>query len=151
MIDIEIPMWEIALRLGLAIIGGGILGWEREVKEKPAGFRTMMLIALGSASFTVIALLLYQEALRGNPSAQVDYIRIIEGVAGGIGFLGAGAIIRQGGSVGGVTTAATIWVVGAVGVSCGVGSYGLAGLTVVLALIILVLMRFVEERYTSAD
>ena len=147
MINLDIPMWEVAARLGFAIVGGGILGWEREIKEKPAGFRTMMMIALGSASFTIIALLLYQEALRENPAAQMDYIRIIEGVAGGIGFLGAGAIIRQGGSVGGVTTAATIWVVGAVGVSCGVGSYGLAGITVALALLILVVMRRVEEHH----
>jgi putative Mg2+ transporter-C (MgtC) family protein len=69
-------------------------------------------------------------------------------VAGGIGFLGAGTIIRQGGTVDGVTTAATIWVVGAAGVACGVGSYALAGVTVALALVILVLMRLLEERHS---
>jgi putative Mg2+ transporter-C (MgtC) family protein len=147
-IDVNLPMWEVVARLSLAILAGGVLGWERESKEKPAGFRTMMMVALGSATFTVIAMLLYQDALRSDPSARVDYIRIIEGVAGGIGFLGAGTIIRQGGTVDGVTTAATIWVVGAAGVACGVGSYALAGVTVALALVILVLMRLLEERHS---
>ena len=147
MIDLQIPMWEIVARLSLAILTGGILGWERETKEKPAGFRTMMMISLGAATFTIVALLLYENAVRTNPEARVDYIRIIEGVAGGIGFLGAGTIIRQHGSVDGVTTAATIWVVGAVGVCCGVGSYALAAVTVALALIILVVMRGVENRF----
>jgi putative Mg2+ transporter-C (MgtC) family protein len=146
MIDLAIPIWEVVLRLTLALAVGGILGWEREAQQKPAGFRTMMMVSLGAATFTMIALVLYQDAVTAERGADVDHLRIIEGVTGGIGFLGAGTIIRQGGSVDGITTAATIWVVGAAGVACGVGAYSLAGVTVALALLILVLMRVVEQR-----
>lgn len=134
-------------RLGLAVVLAGLLGWEREWQSKPAGLRTHMIVSLGAASFTLVTLQLYA-GLISDPSAatRVDPLRLVEGVIGGIGFLGAGSIIRGRGSVEGLTTAASIWLVGSVGVACGAGQLGLAAVVVGFALAVLVGLGFVERR-----
>ena len=140
--------FDLALRLTLAAFLGGLLGFEREYKSKPAGLRTHMLVSLGAACFTLATLEMASTAaaLTGSASLQMDPGRIIEGVVGGIGFLGAGAILREGKSIAGITTAGSIWLVGAVGVTTAMGSYVLAGLTVALALVILGLVGSLEHR-----
>jgi putative Mg2+ transporter-C (MgtC) family protein len=119
-----------AVRLLLAALLGGLLGHERESMGKPAGLRTHTLVALGSA---VLALLITQ-----NGSAD-DLSRVIQGVAAGIGFIGAGTILKQvnSGEVVGLTTAANIWLTAAVGLSAGAGRLYLPIVTTLLALIVL--------------
>jgi putative Mg2+ transporter-C (MgtC) family protein len=131
-------LYEVVLPLVAAVCLGGIVGWERESGDKPAGLRTHMMVSLGAAVFTLAALRAISEydTTAGDPS------RIVMGVATGIGFLGAGSIIRTGGEVHGITTAAGIWVVGAVGACCGAGYYAIASVAVVLSVVVLsVLLR----------
>lgn len=138
---------EIALRLAVAAICGAVIGFERENQQKPAGLRTHMLVAIGSAAFTLAALNMdHLESLNAEGSRiQVDPSRVIQGIAGGIGFLGAGSIFRSNGSVQGLTTAATIWVVGAVGICSGVGNYALAAITSLMAVSIAGVLGVIER------
>lgn len=132
---------EVTIRLLAAIVMGGILGWDRERADKPAGLRTHMLVALGSASFTLLG---FEVGAHLSPRTGegFDPTRVLQGVVGGIGFLGAGAIIQNRGQVSGITTAASIWVAGALGAAAGVGAYVLAAISSVLALLILLVARF---------
>lgn len=133
--------WELLARLVAAAICGGILGLDREWRDKPAGLRTNMIVAIGSAVFTLIALRIYDAVAGGSQGA--DPIRLVSGIVTGIGFLGAGAIMRTGGEVEGLTTAASVWLVGAIGVACGLAYFDLAAMSVVLGIIVLtVLGRF---------
>ena len=124
----------IVLRLVIAAALGGILGYERERQGKAAGVRTHMLVALGAALFVLVP----QQA--GVSSA--DMTRVIQGVVAGVGFLGAGAIIKGGAeeSVKGLTTAAGIWLTAAIGIACGLGRESTAVLSAVLAFAILALV-----------
>jgi putative Mg2+ transporter-C (MgtC) family protein len=139
---------EAALRLGLAIVMGGLLGFEREYHRKAAGLRTHMMVALGAATFTLIALELFAQvsaAAGAGSAARVDPMRLIEGIIGGIGFLGAGAIIQGRDTVAGLTTAGSIWFVGSVGVAIGGGYYSIAALAVVAGLVVLAGMGLMER------
>lgn len=139
--------WEILIRLLIALFFGAIVGWERERVGRPAGLRTHMLVALGSAVFTLVAVLLMEESMRHSDSGlRLDATRIIQGVVGGVGFLGAGAIIQSRGKVKGLTTAAGVWVVASVGVAAGLGFYLLAGLTAGGTLLTLGAIRLMEHR-----
>ncbi|MCE9544188.1 MAG: MgtC/SapB family protein [Planctomycetia bacterium] len=140
-----LPTSEIVIRLLAAVALGALLGWERETHGKAAGFRTNVLIALGSAAFTLISL---RMALHPGfrPDDRLDPIRALQGIIGGIGFLGAGSIIRSGGSVHGMTTAATIWVVGAAGIACGIGSYDIAASSIGVCFVVLWGLGIVEKR-----
>ncbi|MEW5830846.1 MAG: MgtC/SapB family protein [Chloroflexota bacterium] len=106
------------LQLGLAVLVGGLIGAEREFRDKAAGFRTIIFITLGATLFTIISL---QIGIESNPT------RIAANIVTGIGFLGAGAIMRDGTKVGGLTTAATIWLAAALGMGIGAGKYLLVG------------------------
>jgi putative Mg2+ transporter-C (MgtC) family protein len=119
---------ELALRLVLAAAFGAIIGWQREKAHKPAGLRTHMLIAIGAALFTVVSI---NGFIGGNPS------QVAAGVVTGIGFLGAGAIMHRGRSVEGLTTAASIWAVAAIGLAVGAGMYLLALLTAIIVFLVL--------------
>lgn len=130
-------LWEITLRLFLAAVAGGVLGWERERQQKPAGLRTHMMVALGSAIFMAVSLRLMHTVAKGSGELQFDPLRVLQGIIGGIGFLGAGAIIQSRGDVKGLTTAASIWLVAAIGVTCAVGEYAIAGLSAGLGFTIL--------------
>lgn len=129
--------WEIALRLVLAALAGGVLGWERERRQKPAGLRTHMMVSLGAAIFIAISLRMMQILEEQRGDLQYDPLRVLQGIIGGVGFLGAGAIIQSGRNVRGITTAASIWLAAAIGVTCGVGLYDIAGLSVALGFLIL--------------
>jgi putative Mg2+ transporter-C (MgtC) family protein len=113
---------EVAIRLGAAVLFGALLGWDRERWNKPAGIRTHMLVALGSATFTILGF----EVGEHYSKEGFDPTRVLQGVVGGIGFLGAGAILQKRGQVSGITTAASVWVAGALGAAAGVGAYVLA-------------------------
>ena len=144
---------QMAIRLAVAAACGAAIGFEREHQQKPAGLRTHMLVALGAAAFTVEALIMSSLPLNNanGLEIQIDPSRILQGVAGGIGFLGAGAIMSRSseGIVHGLTTAATIWVVGAVGIACGAGHYYLALMTTGFAISIASVMGFVEGKLFS--
>ena len=122
---------EVLLRLVLAVIAGGLIGLEREVVHKPAGIRTHMLVSLGSALFVLVTI----ETLPNEAA------RIIAGIATGVGFLGAGTIFRSKSEVHGLTTAASIWAVSAVGLAIGFGHYLMTIIAVVLILIVLQLNK----------
>lgn len=130
---------DLILRLLLAAGLGGAIGLEREVRQKPAGLRTNMLIALGSALFTVIGIQLTRTT--GTPD------RVAAQIVSGIGFLGAGAILRSGRSVHGMTTAATIWMNAAVGVAAGAGEFLMATVTTVITLVVLAVLPPIEAYF----
>ena len=122
---------EMILRLLLATALGAVIGYQRERAGKPAGLRTHTLICVGAALFTVASLYAF--------GAGADPARVAAGIVAGIGFLGAGAIIRTPEHVAGLTTAATIWAVASIGLAAGAGLYLLSAVTTVLILIVLFL------------
>jgi putative Mg2+ transporter-C (MgtC) family protein len=127
---------EALLRLALAAVLGGLIGIERELREREAGLRTHLLVSVGSALFTIISAYGFHEFLAsGQAVVRADPTRIAAQIVTGIGFLGAGAIIRQGLSVRGLTTAATLWVVAAIGMATGAGYYSGAVITTALVLL----------------
>ena len=128
---------EMVVRLLLASLLGGIIGLEREVHGRPAGFRTHLLVSLGSSLFVVTSIEFYKifGNFTGNGPVGVDPGRVAAQVVTGIGFLGAGAIIKEKASIRGLTTAACLWVASAVGLACGAGIYGPAIMVTGLALI----------------
>ena len=130
------PPLDLTLRLLLAAGLGAAIGVEREIRQKPAGLRTNILIAVGSALFTTISLRI--AAVSGMPD------RIAAQIVTGIGFLGAGAIMRSGLSVHGMTTAATIWVNAAIGMAAGAGEYAMATVSTTITLLVLVVLPPIE-------
>jgi putative Mg2+ transporter-C (MgtC) family protein len=142
--ELEQPLSVLVPRLVAAVLLGAVLGFERERADKPAGLRTHMMVSLGSAAFTILGFSVHstpeEESLGFDPS------RIVQGIIGGLGFLGAGSIMKSRhpgeASVSGLTTAASVWLVGAIGVACGMGAYAAAVVTSVLALGILILSRW---------
>jgi putative Mg2+ transporter-C (MgtC) family protein len=134
-----LPFADVALRLGLALVCGGVIGLNRDLHHKGAGLRTFGLVALATAGVTVGILTLF-----GSEPNNVG--RVIQGVMSGIGFLGAGVIMRRTdkGRVTGLTTAAAIWFVAGLAVLCGLGSFPLVGLLLALAIALLVGGRSIE-------
>ena len=150
---IGISELELILRLALAVVLGGVIGYNRSRHNKPAGLRTMALISLGSAAFTLIgieAVIQLSELQNGaksltsgvSSSINLDTSRIIAGIVGGVGFLGAGSIIQSRGRVQGMTSAASIWVTATIGVSVGLGLYLLATTITFIAFLVLILYYF---------
>jgi len=116
---------QVFFRLLLAAVFGGLLGWERGRSEKPAGVRTMILIGSGAAAFALLGQELI--AAGGNEAIlRADPTRVLSYIISGVGFLGAGAILHSKRSIKGLTTAASIWVVAAIGAACGVGEFMIA-------------------------
>ncbi|HET8606509.1 MAG TPA: MgtC/SapB family protein [Gaiellaceae bacterium] len=137
------------LRLAVAAALGGAIGVERELREREAGLRTHLLVALGAALFTIVSAFGFDDVLgRSGPSVLVrlDPSRIAAQVVSGIGFLGAGAIIRQGLSVRGLTTAASLWIVAAIGMASGAGMYAPAAIGTVIVLFSLGPLRILAYR-----
>ena len=120
-----------SLKLLLAVACASLIGWERQRLEKAAGLRTHILICVGACLFTIIGL---KFIISGN---QGELLRVFQGIATGVGFVGAGAIIREGGSVKGLTTATGIWVIAAIGLAIGAGEYILALLSTLLAFLVI--------------
>jgi putative Mg2+ transporter-C (MgtC) family protein len=141
---------ELLLRLGVATLLGALLGWEREVNVHNAGLRTNTLVAVGSALFTIVSAYGFL-AFTKYQHIQIDPTRIASYVVAGIGFLGGGTIFlrRDANQVRGLTSAATIWMVAAVGMACGAGLYSLAIVATLLALFILIGLRYIEAYWLS--
>jgi len=131
--------WEqVLIRLAVAAVLGAAVGFERELREREAGLRTHLLVCLGSALFTILSAYGFHDFLTGSGQlVRTDPTRIAAQIVTGIGFLGAGAIIRQGVSVRGLTTAATLWVAAAIGMATGAGYYSGAVIGAALTLIAL--------------
>ncbi len=136
------------LRLLLAIMLGGAIGLERESRGRPAGLRTHILVCLGATIIMIASTRMGEltQALSPASRIQVDPGRIAAGIVTGIGFLGAGAIIRIGDLVRGLTTAGCIWFVAALGITIGQGLYALAIISTLLALVVLLALTQVERR-----
>jgi putative Mg2+ transporter-C (MgtC) family protein len=137
---------DIVIRLCLAFLGGGIIGFERSFRRQVAGLRTHILIALGAASLMLLSIWIPQTfSDRGDPG------RIAAQVVSGIGFLGAGAIIRLGSNIRGLTTAASLWLTAAIGLTLGAGMFVTALTAEILALITLIVLHKVEDKIFPDD
>jgi putative Mg2+ transporter-C (MgtC) family protein len=125
------------LKILMAVLAGGLIGVEREFRDKAAGFRTMIFICLGATLFTIYSMQL---------GAERDPTRIAASIVTGVGFLGAGVILRDGGKIMGLTTAATIWLTAAIGMGLGGGQYLLSWASVFMIMIILWVFPSIEHR-----
>jgi putative Mg2+ transporter-C (MgtC) family protein len=143
----ELHFGEVLLRVVLAGILGGAIGAEREIREREAGLRTHMLVSIGAALFTLVSAYGFSDFnFSARSGITYDPTRIAAQVVTGIGFLGAGAIIRQGLSIRGLTTAASLWVVAAIGLATGAGYYSAALITTVVVLVSLWPLRIIAFR-----
>ncbi len=142
----QITTGDLLLRLGLAFLAAFIVGWERESHGRPAGLRTNILVCVASAVAMLVSEILFGQALRATPGGAVraDPARLGAGILTGIGFLGAGTILRHDNFVRGVTTAATLWFLSILGLAFGAGYFVLGGCGLALALIALHLLARVE-------
>lgn len=143
----DLSWGEVLVRLAAAAVLGGAIGFEREIREREAGLRTHMLVSVGAALFTLVSAYAWRDFRFSTEGGIVfDPTRIAAQIVTGIGFLGAGAIIRQGLLVRGLTTAATLWVVAAIGMAAGAGYYSAAVITTVLVLLSLWPLRILAQR-----
>ncbi len=140
MSDLNLQL-DLAWRLIAAAFMGAVIGIERERHEHPAGIRTHMLVSIGSAAFTVLSI--YSFGQGSDPG------RVAAQIVTGIGFLGAGSILKASGTIHGLTTAASLWVVAAVGMAAGAGAWGVAIATTIIVLISLWPLQAIERRYFS--
>jgi putative Mg2+ transporter-C (MgtC) family protein len=142
----DVTIQEAVVRLVLAVALSAVVGLDRELRQKPLGLRTNMMVALGAAACSLMALHLV-DLLRGSPAiVQIDPVRVMEAVVGAIGFLGAAAIIQGRFEIVGATTGASIWVVGALGMACGFGFYALAVTMSVVGLVVLTVLGLITGR-----
>lgn len=140
----------ILAKLLLAAILGAMIGLEREIHGRPAGFRTHLLVSLGSCLYVITSIHFYTVFgnFSGSQPVGVDPGRVAAQVVSGIGFLGAGAIIREKYAVRGLTTAACLWIAAAIGIACGVGLFGISLVVTVLSLLSLLLLKKIEAALT---
>ncbi len=141
---------EISIRLGLALGVGGLIGLERSYRGRPAGFRTHALVCLSTSLLMLVTV--YESSwfqVAASARATIDPTRMAQGIMTGIGFLGAGAIIEEGLTVRGLTTAASIWITAAIGILVGIGFYYPAALASVLTLGTLSVFRWIESKMPS--
>jgi len=136
----------IIMRLGVALLLGAVVGWEREAIDKPAGFRTLTLVCVGSTLFIVLSLDLMS---RASSPQNWDPLRIVNALIQGIGFLGAGTVLRTGETVRGLTTAAALWAMTAVGAAVGLGMYSTAVAGTLTILIVLRGFWYVQNRWAA--
>lgn len=135
---------EICLRVALAMVIGGVIGWEREASNRPAGFRTHMLVAIGAA----VVMMMGEMALnKYSGITNMDPTRLGAQVISGIGFLGAGTIMREGVSVRGLTTAASLWAVACLGLAAGGGFYEAAIIGTIAIILTLTIFEYLEKRF----
>src|ERR1043166_3800436 len=135
------PTILIAIKLLVSVVCGGAIGFERELSHKPAGLRTNVLICVGATLFMIVSRHI------GGGAAYTDPARLVAQVVTAIGFIGAGVILQARGSISGLTTAATILLVGAVGITIGEGMFTVAAMSTVLIMVVLVLLRRVERAF----
>lgn len=151
-----IDEWEIVLRVCSALLAGGIIGWERERRGKSAGFVTNMLVCVGAATISVIQVLIIRDSLEliaADPNNALvfksDLSRMTAQIISGVGFLGAGAIIHEKGSIKGITTAAVIWVVAAIGIAFGMGLYFLGTIVTLIVFFVIFTLKRAELHFLN--
>lgn len=137
---------EIILRLLLGAIIGGIIGFEREVHGRAAGFRTQLIVCVAAVLIMIVSVNYYLNLQYIDPSFRIDPARISAGALIGIGFLGAGVIIKSGFAVRGLTTAASLWIVSAIGLTIGAGLYFEGIITAVITITALFMLRKLEKK-----
>jgi putative Mg2+ transporter-C (MgtC) family protein len=141
-----VPWWELSGRLLLSLVLGGVIGWDREVRGKPAGLRTIILVSVSSTLYVLAA-----QGAAAKAGGDLDAVRAMSGIAQGVSFLGAGAIIRSRRGVKWLTTAAALWAAAAIGFSVGVGMYLMAILGCGLVFATLRWLVPLEDRFVEAE
>lgn len=149
-VDSYLPAHIIAIRLAIAAVLGGLIGFEREVNTAEAGLRTHILVSVAAALFTILAFEIFH-TIQGASQTNPDPIRAVEAVTAGIAFLGAGAIFRSGAGVQGLTTGAGMWLAGAVGVATSLGYYLIAAGVALLAVIVMAALRAFAHHIVRGD
>ncbi|MDQ6421521.1 MgtC/SapB family protein [Paenibacillus sp. LHD-117] len=144
-----ISEWDIAARLALALIFGGVIGFERESSNHAAGFRTNILVCLGACLLMLLSIYGFADFVE-EPNVRVDPARLAAAVITGVGFLGAGTILFTGKSITGLTTAASLWVVAAIGLAVGAGFYFASTIVTIMALLTLWGFNKLEKRFINA-
>ena len=143
---------DVALRLVAAVIVGVVIGINRDLADKPIGMRTLGLVALGAAVVSLATI--HFQGLAHHPDALSRVVQgVIQGIMAGIGFIGAGVILRnaEAQTVQGLTTAATVWVTAALGIACGLAAWSIVGMSVALALFLLVGLGWLENKYLGLN
>lgn len=145
-----LPTWELVLRILIGALLGGVIGLERDIHGRPVGFRTYMIVAMTAATFMVISaqFIFFQGYADGAP-VEVDVSRIAASVVSGIGFLAGGAILKTGITIQGLTTAAALWLVTAIGMCAGSGMYLIAVSVTAMGLLALGLLRLFEGKHAA--
>lgn len=139
--------WELFIRIAVGAALGGVIGYERDVHGRPAGLRTHMIVGLASATFMVVSTnFVYLQHFQHDDLVEVDASRIAASIVTGMGFLAGGAILRTGVSVQGLTTAAALWLVGAIGMASGAGMFAVASFVTLLGVLALTLVRRFEDK-----
>lgn len=148
MVIIQLDTETLLMRLLLAALLGGLIGWERERRNKQAGLKTHLLVAVGSTLIMLTSIYGFDNSLINHPNARFDPARLAAQVVSGIGFLGAGAILRRSNHIiSGLTTAATLWVAAAIGLSVGSGFYWPAVITTGIVLCSTLILNKLESRF----
>ncbi|TMM50809.1 MgtC/SapB family protein [Sulfitobacter sabulilitoris] len=142
-----VPLGVAATRLLAAALFAGLIGLEREWRRKPAGLRTHILVSIAACLFIIIGQELGKLPFGTAQQMRIDPLRLIEAVTAGVAFLAAGLIITSGGQVRNITTGASIWLAGAVGLACGAGQILLAALTAAIVIVVLTVLRRVERAF----
>ncbi len=150
-------IYDVIVRILLSVLIGGLIGYEREIRNRPAGFRTHILVCLGATIVTMVQVNLVKDSMEfllANPKVadalKVDSGRIVAQVVSGIGFLGAGTIIVHKGTVKGLTTASTVWLVACIGIAIGYGYYWIALIAGVVTFLVNLLFKSVERRIAES-
>ena len=144
-----LPFEVIAARLLLAATLGGIIGFEREWRNRPAGLRTHILVCLSAATIAILTIEITHLPAFEDEATRIDPIRLVEAVTAGVAFLAAGLIVFARGEIHGLTTGAGMWLAGAVGLACGLGFWQIAFVATLLAVIVLAALQLVERRTKS--
>ena len=146
-----VPPLVAGIRLVVALILGGLIGWEREARRKPAGLRTHMLVAIAACLFITVGTQLgsldFGENAQGD--LRIDPLRLIEAVTAGVAFLAAGIIFTSGGEVKNITTGASLWLSGAIGLACGAGQIPLAAMATAIVLVVTGVLGALSRRATD--
>lgn len=145
----SIPLPVLLARMLGALALCGAIGFERETERHPAGLRTHMLVGLAAATYCILMLELVHQMADQGDHIRMDPVRILEAVTSGVAFLAAGMIVFSQGHVKGLTTGASMWLSASIGVACGLGLWLIAGMTTVLALIVVRIVKRVEKRISD--
>lgn len=145
-VDTWLPLTAIAVRLVTALFCGGVIGFERERKNRAAGLRTHILVCLSAALVAVLTIEIAHYPALAGPEVRIDPLRLIEAVTAGVAFLAAGLIVFSGGQVKGLTTGAGLWFAGSIGLCCGLGFWQVAVMATFFAIVVLWLLNVIEHR-----